>query len=90
MNYCPSSLRLEKEYEGILDCVRIQLRQKPLPLVISGMPPVVEKAFLAEFCKSFSAEHGRCPLILVRDDKTAIKVTEYLRSQGLDAYIILK
>lgn len=90
MNYCPNSLRLEKEYEGILDCVRTQLRQKPLPLVISGMPPVVEKAFLTEFCKSFSSEHGKCPLILVRDDKTAIKVTDYLRSQGVDAYRYLR
>ena len=90
MNNCPNSLRLEKEYAGILDCVRTQMKQKPLPLVISGMPPVVEKAFLAEFCQNFSKEHSTCPLILVRDDKTAIKFTDYLRLQGVDAYRYLR
>ena len=90
MNNCPNSLCLEKEYEGILDCVRTQMKQKPLPLVISGMPPVVEKAFIAAFCKNFFNEHGRCPLVFVKDDKTAIKVTEYLRSQGIYAFRYLR
>ncbi|MBQ6893813.1 MAG: transcription-repair coupling factor [Clostridia bacterium] len=90
MNNCPRSLRLEKEYNGILDCVRTQMTQKPLPMVISGMPPVVEKAFLAEFCDTFSKEFSKCPLIFVRDDKTAIKIAEYLRSQGIDAYRYLR
>ena len=90
MNFCPSSLALDKEYAQILDCVRTQMRQKPLPAVISGMPPVVEKAFLATFCESFYREFRRCPLLLVRDDKTAIKVTEQLRSQGIAAYRYLR
>ena len=90
MNNCPSSIRLEKEYIGILDCVRTQMRQKPLPMVISGMPPVVEKAFLTAFCESFYKEYDRCSLILVRDDKTAIKITDYLRNQGIDAYRYLR
>ncbi len=90
MKYCPSSITLDKEYVGILECVQTQMRQNPLPLVISGMPPVVEKAFLAAFCEAFSTEYNRCPLILVRDDKTAIKVTDYLRMQGIDAYRYLR
>lgn len=90
MNNCPRSLRLDKEYEGILDCVRSQLKQKPLPMVVSGMPPVVEKAFLAEFCETFSKEYGKSPLIFVRDDKTAIRLTEYLRTQGVEAYRYLR
>ncbi len=90
MNNCPNSIRLEKEYSGILDCVKTQMRQKPLPLVISGMPPVVEKAFLADFCKSFFEEYGTCPLILVKDDKTAIRITDYLRSHEVDAYRYLR
>ena len=90
MNNCPNSLRLDKEYEGIIDCVRTQMMQNTLPMVISGMPPVVEKAFLAEFCEAFTKEHGKCPLILVKDDKTAIRITDYLRSQGIDAYRYLR
>lgn len=90
MKNCPHSVTLDKEYAGILDCVRTQMRQNPLPLVISGMPPVVEKAFLAKFCESYTAEYSRCPLLLVRDDKTAIKLTEYLRAQGIDAYRYLR
>ena len=90
MKYCPSSIALDKEYAGIIDCVRSQMRQNPLPLVISGMPPVVEKAFLAAFCESFTQEHDRCPLILVRDDKTAIRITEQLRTLGIEAYRYLR
>jgi len=90
MNNCPRSLLLDKEYSGVLNCVQMQMRQNPLPLVISGMPPVVEKAFLAQFCENFTNEHGKCPIIFVRDDKTAIKITEYLRSQGIDAYRYLR
>ena len=90
MNYCPHSLTLDKEYTQILDCVRTQMRQNPLPAVISGMPPVVERAFLAAFCEDFSNEFGRCPLLLVRDDKTAIRLTAQLRAQGIDAYRYLR
>lgn len=90
MKYCPSSIALDKEYAGILDCVRSQMRQNLLPLIISGMPPVVEKAFLAAFCEAFTKEYAQCPLILVRDDKTAIRVTEQLRSLGIDAYRYLR
>ena len=90
MNYCPRSLTLDKEYAQIFACVRTQMRQNPLPAVISGMPPVVERAFLASFCEDFAKEFGRCPLLLVRDDKTAIRLTEQLRAQGIDAYRYLR
>lgn len=90
MKYCPSSVALDKEYAGILDCVRTQMRQKPLPLVISGMPSVVERSFIAAFCEAFFAEFNRPALILVRDDKTAIRVTEQLRAVGVDAYRYLR
>lgn len=90
MKYCPHSLALDKEFAQILDCVRTQMQQNPLPSVVSGMPPVVEKAFLAAFCASYFQEYKRSPLLIVRDDKTAIRLTEYLRVQGIDAYRFLR
>ena len=90
MNNCPLSLRLDREYSQILECVGTQMRQKPLPMVISGMPPVIEKAFLASFCKDFFAEHKRPALLLVKDDKTVISLTDYLRQQGVNALRFLR
>ncbi|MBR5314476.1 MAG: transcription-repair coupling factor [Clostridia bacterium] len=90
MNSIPLSLHLDKEYLQILDCVDIQLRQKMLPLVVSGMPPVVEKAFLASFCKDFYEKHQKCILLLVKDDKSVIQIADYLKSEGVKALRFLR
>lgn len=90
MNNCPLSLRLDKEYSQILECVGTQMRQKALPIVISGMPPVIEKAFLASFCKDYFGEYRRPALILAKDDKTVIHLTDYLRKQGVKALRFLR
>ncbi len=90
MNNCPLSIRLDKEYSQILECVGTQMRQKALPIVISGMPPVIEKAFLASFCKDYFTEYKRPALILAKDDKTVIHLTDYLRKQGVKALRFLR
>ena len=86
MSICPQSLRLDREYAQFFDCVRAQMRQNPLPAVVSGMPPVIEKAFIGAFCADFTAEYGRGVLIFAKDDKSAISLTAYLRACGLRAY----
>ena len=86
MSICAQSLRLDKEYAQIVDCLGTQMRQNPLPIVVSGMPPVVEKAFLDAFISDFNAAYKRGVLILVKDDKAAIRMTAHLRSGGLRAY----
>ena len=43
MSICAQSLRLDREYAH------------QLPIVLSGMPPVVEKAFLDAFISDFAA-----------------------------------
>lgn len=86
MGVFSKSVRLDREYEQILECVRQQMRQKPLPLAISGMPPVVENAFTAAFTQDFTDAFGCGILILMPDDKSVIRLTEYLRAQGIDAY----
>ena len=86
MGVFSKSVRLDREYEQILECVRQQMRQKPLPLAISGMPPVVENAFTAAFAQDFTDTFGCGLLVLMPDDKSVIRLTEYLCAQGIDAY----
>ena len=86
MSICAQSLRLDREYAQIWDCLGTQMRQNPLPIVVSGMPPVIEKAFLDAFISDFATTYKRGALVLVKDDKTAIRMTAHLQSSGLRAY----
>lgn len=86
MRISARSIRSDREYAQILECLRAQMRQNPLPILVNGMPPVVEKAFLDAFVSDFKENYGRGALILVKDDKTAIRLAAYLREDGLRAY----
>ena len=86
MSICAQSLRLDREYAQIWDCLGTQMRQNPLPIVVSGMPPVIEKAFLDAFISDFATTYKRGALVLVKDDKTAIRMTAHLQGSGLRAY----
>ena len=46
MSICAQWRGRDREYAQIWDCLGTQMRQGPLPIVVRGMPPVVEKAFL--------------------------------------------
>ncbi|MBQ9428654.1 MAG: transcription-repair coupling factor [Clostridia bacterium] len=85
MSISADFLRLEREYAQILDCVRAQMRAKPLPAVVSGMPPAVEHTFLSAFAADVKKEFGRGILIFARDDKSVLALTAFLRAQGVDA-----
>lgn len=86
MGVFSKSVRMDREYEQILECVRQQMRQKALPLVVSGMPPVVENAFITAFAQDFIDTFGCGILVLMPDDQSVIRLTDFLCAQGIDAY----
>ena len=84
MSYIFDQIRAESEYGGILQTVAAQLTARnPLPLLVTGMCDGARTAFYASLAADIKKEYGSGLLIVVPDEKSALRISNACCDAGL-------
>ncbi|MBR6725513.1 MAG: transcription-repair coupling factor [Clostridia bacterium] len=79
MNCILDSIRREREYSGIIETVEKQIKSKsPLPMLVTGMCEGARLSFYASLCEDVKKLTGHGILLVVADEKQALKVQNAL------------
>jgi len=85
LNYIFDRIRDEREYAGICTTLRQQLAARnPLPLLVTGMCDGARSAFYASLAADMKKEFGSGLLLIVPDEKEALKISNACAAGGLN------
>ena len=84
MSILSQCIRLDPEYRELLRAVSRDFREKPLPILASGLCEGASDAFLIALLQDTVKERGgRCALLLCAEEKDCVRLSSTLERNGV-------
>ena len=79
-------IRLDKEYSALLNTIRQDRKTKtPLPVLVTGLCDGALDATFVSAIKDLKSDYCGTVLILAPDEKSAVRLTSFLKKNGVEA-----
>lgn len=84
MNLYADLIRRDPEYAQLLDAVKLDFRESPLPILVSGLSEGATLSFLSAILEDLKVlRRDEIPLLLCPDEKEGRALSAFLYSQGI-------